>query len=442
MNLRTLVRKLQLGDFIRHRYFVIGLGLQKGMPLLIIPLSIRIIGAGAYAQYVLVYTLVQLLGVFGSLSLAQAIFPFWYEHESKESLVGSLLLTMALVEMALFSIIGVALYLLWPFAHLDLSPGQGLLLILPYAFLYNLNALVLNILRLRLRQLGFLVSTALTSVALVGFILSLRFVHGPRLFWFTAANSVVLLIQTALYMVNAGVWPRKLLPVQQLRAFVQAVLRYSWPLTLYTLVTLFISSADKWIVRGVFPPAVFARYVLDIQFSFSLSFLSIVIGMYNNQKLCELVHLRDRTGLRINLLGNYGLTFAGSIAMSAALYLYARIGGIHLTFGFWILAVGFTLGNCYNVNSGLLSAQKRSQRLALIGAISTAVFAVILAVLFAWKSLIVVYVAYLAYYSTLLVFSMESVWSRLRGDPPGDLTELEDSVADAHPDDIAETAMR
>ena len=67
MNLRTLVRKLQLGDFIRHRYFVIGLGLQKGMPLLIIPLSIRIIGAGAYAQYVLVYTLVQLLGVFGSL---------------------------------------------------------------------------------------------------------------------------------------------------------------------------------------------------------------------------------------------------------------------------------------------------------------------------------------------------------------------------------------
>jgi hypothetical protein len=63
-------------------------------------------------------------------------------------------------------------------------------------------------------------------------------------------------------------------------------------------------------------------------------------------------------------------------------------------------------------------------------------------VLFAWKSLIVVYVAYLAYYSTLLVFSMESVWSRLRGDPPGDLTELEDSVADAHPDDIAETAMR
>jgi O-antigen/teichoic acid export membrane protein len=182
--------------------------------------------------------------------------------------------------------------------------------------------------------------------------------------------------------------------------------------------------------------------VLDIQFSFSLSFLSIVIGMYNNQKLCELVHLRDRPGLRINLLGNYGLTFVGSIAMAAALYLYARMGGIHLTYGFWVLAVGFTLGNCYNVNSGLLSAQKRSRRLALIGAISTVVFAVILSVLFAWKSLVVVYLAYLAYHSTLLALSWESVWSNLRGEPPTQLTALENDVANARPDDIADAAVR
>ena len=442
MNLRKLFRKLQVGDFIRHRYFVIGLGLQKGMPLLIIPASISIIGAGAYAQYVLIYTLVQLLGVFGSLSLAQAIFPFWYEHESKESLVGSLLLTMFLVELALFSIIGVALYLLWPYTHLNLSPAQGLLLILPYAVVYNLNALVLNILRLRLRQLEFLVSTAVTSVALVGFILSLRYVHGSRLFWFTAVNSVALLIQTALYMVNAAVWPRKLLPARQLRTFSHAVLRYSWPLTLYTLGVLLVSSVDKWIVRGVFPAPIFERYVLDIQFSFSLSFLSVVIGMYNNQQLCELVHLRDRAGLRMNLLGNYGLTLAGSIAMAAALYLYARLGGIHLTYGFWVLAVGFTLGNCYNVNSGLLSAQKRSRRLALIGAFSMVVFAVVLSVLFMWKSLVVVYVAYLAYYSTLLGLSLERVWAGLRKDPPAELTALENNAANARVDGITETAVR
>ena len=141
MNLRKLIHTFQVGDFIRHRYFVIGLqDCKRGMPLLIIPVSIPIIGAGVYAQYVLIYTLVQLLGVSGSLSLAQAIFPFWYEHESKESLVGSLLLVMALVELALFSIIGVGLYFLWPNTHLDLSPFQGLLLILPYAFVYNLNA--------------------------------------------------------------------------------------------------------------------------------------------------------------------------------------------------------------------------------------------------------------------------------------------------------------
>ena len=230
--------------------------------------------------------------------------------------------------------------------------------------------------------------------------------------------------------------------MQQFKTFVRAVLRYSWPLTLYTLVTLSISSVDKWIVRGVFPAPVFARYVLDIQFSFALSFLSVVIGMYNNQKLCELVHLRDRAGLRINLLGNYGLTFAGSIAMAAALFLYARIGRIHLTYGFWVLAIGFTLGNCYNVNSGLLSAQKRSQRLALIAIISTVVFAVLLSVLFVWKSLVVVYIAYMAYYSTLLAFSWKSVWAGLRGDPPTGLTARDSDVSNQRPDDIAEIAMR
>jgi O-antigen/teichoic acid export membrane protein len=429
MRLSKLLHNAQIGDFIRHRYFMIGLGLQKGMPLLIIPMSIQIIGAGVYAQYVLIYTLVQVLGVLGSLSLAQAIFPFWYENESKESLVGSLLLVMAAVEAALFAIIGLGLYFVWPYTHLDITRTQALILILPYAAAYNLNALVLNILRLRLRQLAFFLSTAVTSAALLAFIFSLRFVHGPKLLWFTAVNIVVLLIQTALYMINADAWPRRLFPSRQFMSFARAVLRYSWPLTLYTLITLATSTVDKWIVRGVFPAVVFARYVLDIQFSFALSFVSIVIGMYNNQKLCELVHLRDRAGLRSNLLGNYSLNIAGSIGIAVAIYCYARLGGIHLTYGFWMLAVAFTLGNCYNVNSGLLSAQKRSRRLALIGVGSMLIFAGILSVLFVWRSPAVVYVAYLTYYGALLAFSWKSVWSGLRGSPLSPLPFRESTVA-------------
>lgn len=413
MKMQALLRNAQLTDFLRNRYFMLGLCLQKGMPMLMIPVTVSVIGSVGYSQYVLLYTLVQTIGVVGSLCLPQSLLPFWYGSKSKESLLGSLLLLLVLCELAFYLPIGVALYLLWGQAHLDASRGGGIVLILIYSVFYNLNSLALNVLRIRLKQFAFFTTTIITSAALVALIVALRYVPGPKLVLYTLVCILVLAVQTGLYSRHTGLWPLKLLPREEFKVFAVDVLRYSWPLTIYTLVTLLAFTVDKWIVRSVFPQSVFSQYVLDFQFAFALSFLSVAIGMYNSQKLCELVHLDNKVELRSNLIGNYLLSIIGSAAMSIAAFTYARLGGIRLSHGFWILALGLTLGNCYNVNSNLLSAQRRSRRLAFITTSSSSLFLAILSFLFVWKSTSVLYMSYLVLNLVMLILSSGHAWRGL-----------------------------
>ncbi len=413
MTYRGFLRNSQLADFIRHRYFMLGLCLQKGMPFLVIPITIKVIGAAAYSQYILLFTLVQVIGVIGSVCLAQSVMPFWYGSNRKESLVGSLLLVMGIAESLLSVPIAIILCLEWQRTHLDAGRAVGVALILIYAVCYNLNALALNLLRLRLKQLPFLLSTAITSAVLITLIYSLRYFPGPKLVLFTLANLVALALQSALYFWCAGLEPLNLFPAAQFKTFAADVMRYSWPLTVYTLVALSALTIDKWIARGAFSSGVFSQYVLDFQFSFALSFLSVVIGMYNSQKLCELVHFNKGVELRQNLIDNYLLLLFGSLGTAVAAFCYARFGGISLSRGFWILSAAFTLANCYGINSSLLSAQKRTRRLAVIGIASTAIFVGMLLLLFVWKAITVLYTAYLIYYLAMFLLSSFYVWGAL-----------------------------
>src|SRR2546421_4451313 len=98
-------------DFLENRYFLLGLALQKGTPVLILPLTIAAVGAQVYADYVLLFSLVQVIAIGSSLSLAQALIPFWYGNPEKGKLVGTLAFVMAVVQTLLLIPIGLVLYL-------------------------------------------------------------------------------------------------------------------------------------------------------------------------------------------------------------------------------------------------------------------------------------------------------------------------------------------
>jgi hypothetical protein len=90
-------------ELLENRYFLLGLALQKGTPILILPLTVAAVGVKVYADYVLLFSLVQVVAVLGSLCVAQALIPFWYGYSEKGNLVSTLSVTMLGLQ-ALFSI--------------------------------------------------------------------------------------------------------------------------------------------------------------------------------------------------------------------------------------------------------------------------------------------------------------------------------------------------
>jgi O-antigen/teichoic acid export membrane protein len=415
LNYKFLAQSLgfdEARDFLENRYFLLGLAIQKGTPILILPLTIAAIGVKAYADYVLVFSVVQVLGVLGSLGVAQALIPFWFNYPEKGQFVSSLsLLTLCL--QALMSIpFAVALAIV--IASRMKFTLVFVPLILIFAIIYNLNAMGLNLVRAQLKQVAFFWSTLFTSAVLTASILIMARAPGTKLVVYIVLNVLVLGLQTWFYFYFSRLSLRTLFPRERFLLFSREILRFSLPLTAYTMIALAALVADKWIVKGFFTAPVFAQYVLDFQFAFGVTLVSVVIGMYNAQKQCELVQKQAVVALRSNLLGNYGLSLLGSVGAALAAFAYAHVGRIHLSNGYWILVLSFALNNCYGVNSNLLAAQKRSGTIAVIGAISTCAFLVTLFLCGLWNAIGPIYIAWSGYEFLLLLLSTISIMAVLR----------------------------
>jgi O-antigen/teichoic acid export membrane protein len=415
LKFKSLAQSLGHGEareFFENRYFLLGLAIQKGTPILILPLTIAAVGVKVYADYVLVFSLVQVVAILGGLCVAQALIPFWYGYSEKGDFVGTLSV-LALALQALLSIpFGIALYLGFA-GRMRLSPAF-VSIILIFAAVYNLNSLGLNLVRVQLKQVTFFWSTLFTAALLTGSIVLLAHTPGPKLLLFASINILVLGLQTGFYFYFSRIQLRNIFRGERLRICIKEILTFSIPLTVYTLIALAALVADKWIVMGFFSPSIFAQYVLDFQFAFGVTLVSVVIGMYNSQKQCELVQKGASAGLRRNVFGNYALSIAGSLGAALAGFVYAHIGRIHLSSGYWILVLGFILNNCYVVNSSLLTAQKRSLTIAVIGGVSTFAFIVTLILCGLKNAIGPVYFAWVGYELLLLLLSSVSIIAVLR----------------------------
>jgi O-antigen/teichoic acid export membrane protein len=399
-------------ELFDNRYFLLGFALQKGTPILILPIVITIVGTRVYADYVLVFSLVQVAAILGGVCVAQTLIPFWYSHSEKGQLVSTLSVVMLALQLLLSIPLGIALWI-------GLSSGAQVSptlvpIILIFAVVYNLNAVGLSLVRVQLKQIAFFWSTLFTAGLLTGFIILLRHVQGPKLLQYTCLNTFVLFIQALFYFSCSGIRLEGVFRSKHLKEFTREILGFSVPLTAYTLIALAAMVADKWIVRFFFSRATFAQYVLDFQFAFGVTLVSVAIGMYNTQKQCELVYKGAIASLRRNVYGNYILSMAGSLCAAAAGFGYAHFGGIHLSKGYWLLVLGFTLNNCYGVNSSLLTVQKRSRTIALICGVSTLAFLASLIVCGLRNAIGSVYGAWVGYEFLLLLLSSASIIAVLR----------------------------
>lgn len=407
--MRLLLSKIAASELIKNRYFALGVAIQKGIPILLIPVIVSLYGPSVYADYILLYTVVQIVAIITGLCLTQAVIPFWYTYRDKEKFLGSLLALMLIIQ-SIFSAIAfvVLIQINYLKGHL-VNSITVTVIALVYAIIYNMNTFGVNFLRAQSKQLSFLWTTMLGAVLQIILVVLFSKLPGDSFVMFIIANILSVLLQTFTYFLISDNYPVGLFTGKEFLSFSRKMVSFSAPLSAYVLVALLSLVVDKWMVKAFFQQQVFTQYVIDYQFSFSIALTSIVIGMYNTSRQCELVHNEDWIGVRKNTFEHYWLSLLGSFALGIASFFYALFGGVHLSPGFWLLLLGFTVNNVYAVNSSLLTAMKRSNALAQLAVIGTVVFIVLLFAAAYMNLIIAVYAAQVVYQVIILLLSWVGV---------------------------------
>lgn len=396
-----------------NRYFVAGLAAQKGLPIVVLPLLIASFGPAAFADYVLVYTVVQVFANLSSLGVPQAVVPLWFRQADTVGLVGvCLALLCALGLVAAVPLVAVAL--LWPgavSAAFPLAPTHAVAWVVGFAAVYNLNQLAVAVARASERQRHFFASAFVGSAVLVLGAAMAPMAGRAGLDVLTGLDGL-LLLQVASLTVNTVLllgtgWGDSLRRgLAQWRALAPTVLRLTIPLVGYTLVVLYVMSVDKWAVRASFAHPVFTTYVLDYQFAFAIMFVPTAIALFFGPRVAALVAASDVAGLELEERRARRLTLFGSAAVALVMALYARLTAVPLSWGYWVLVAGFLCEGQYAICASRLTAQLQSMRLLGIALVGAVVYSMALG-LAAWmQNMTVAYLAHPAFLAINLTLAV------------------------------------
>lgn len=407
--IRHRIQALTSSAIYRNRLYVFGLALQKGLPVLIVPVIVSVFGLPAYGEYALLFTLVQIYANLSSVAVTQVLVPMWFRQPDPGEFVqrvASLLLVLALAASPL----GVAALMLGSATGFELlSPLQQTGWVLLFAFVYNLNALALAVVRAREQRGRFFWSVAIGAGVLLGLIGLAFLVPEAALAHLILAQILALAVATAV-MLRGDLGGLFSLSMMRAPATWRPVLQLSAPLCIYTLVVLYAMSVDKWIVKLWFSGAQFGSYVLDYQFAFALMFVPMAIGLHNGPRVSALVaagsfdllELEDRKMRRFTLIGSAGI--------AVIMFAYGRLTHLALTPGYWLLVAGFLCEGLYMLNSNRLMAELQTKRLLGPALLAALLLTGALALAAAVGSIELVYLASPVYF--ICLFTISSVQLR------------------------------
>lgn len=395
-----------------NRYFILGIALQKGAAYLAVPLAIYAFGTSVYAHYVLLYSIAQILALVTTLGVSTATLVFWYRYEDKGAYVGSTIVLLLGLSGTLWIPAGIALYFWGPSTHLPLSPVLFIAIVAVFSSALSLNQVGLSLIRALSIQRPFAWITVSTSILLAAFLILGKYVN-HNLFVLVAIYVFIWAIQAWLFFHFSKISYWACFKLEDFVVFARAILRFSGPMLIYALITLSVTTLDKWVINASFDQATFVRYVIDFQAAFSVCIIALVISMYNFPKVCELTNNNDARGLKLNLLENYWVSLAGSLLVGIAYFGFAWLGHVRLSGNYWILVLAFIFGNLFSVNSTFFQAQARSGRLSFLAAFSTFIFWPLFLIIARFGTINWVCWLYVIYYAALLLVSSRDLRFRL-----------------------------
>ena len=378
--------------------------MQKGVPILTLPLIVKLFGRNTFGQYVLILTIVQVYAMISSIAVPQAIVPLWFRQADRIQFMQNSLLLLGALAVVVGGAAVLAVPLIEPHISLPLPKFASLAWVLVFALFYNLNQLGIAGARLQGRPARFFAASVAGSVALliglgvakaVGIttLQGLLFIQVVSV----AVSGVLLLGRQLIFVPKSGTPSR---PAQW-----AAIIRLSLPLFGYALLVLASQSADKWVARGWFDRDVFNTYVLDYQFAFSIMFIPIAIGLYNGPRISAFVASGDGLNLKSEERRGRWLNISGSVVMALSIYAYAAITNVPLSAGFWVLAAGFLCEGQFVLRSNRLMAELKSSRLFAISAIGVPLLLVLLAIAAASNSVVLLYLSVPSYLFAMMLMA-------------------------------------
>jgi O-antigen/teichoic acid export membrane protein len=389
------------------RYFALALVAQKGLPILALPWIVNIFGRGTYADYVLLYTVVQIYANVSVAAVPQAILPLWYRQKDPVGFAANAHAFVAAVSLVLGGLI-------WLLARTAEASGWRSPIGIPlpaaaiatvcYAYLYNVNQLGLAVARARDRGDRYMWSAVAAGLVLLG---------GLALAETAGATKLVDLLgvqMVALFAAGVILVDREMLRGslrKAARTELRILMRQSVPMSGYALVVLLVMTIDKWVARISFPSPTFSAYVIDYQSAFTMMFVPVAVNLHNGARISALTAGGDHEGLRREVRSARLVCSVGAIAVAIAMALYASITNLRLTPGYWMLAAGFLLESNYMISSNQVMAQLRAAQLLKTAVGGLALYAAILALAALSHSVTLLYAATPAYFGLML---MQLTW--------------------------------
>ncbi len=366
-----------LGQLWNMRYYATGLAVQKGLPIAILPLLLMVFGRDVFAIYVLYYATVQIYGTLTGLGLPLAVVPLWHSEGDSFSFIARCF--RVVVAAALFA--GGAVFaasLFWGEAVIgDIRAPEATLWLTAFALSYNMNLIGLGVARSEGRDLGFLLSSILGGIFLLGGIGVAWFLDfvGPRTLFLIQIMSVVA-STLALFGRHAASILSARTGLHRRPLF--GLLVQTRPLIANALLLLLAMSIDKWAAKAYFSRDVFNTYVIDYQAAISVFFVPTAIAIYAGPKLAAAFAKRDFAAMGHDMRIARILTLFGSLAIAVAMYIYGWLANLQLTSGYWVLIIGFLIEGQYAIGTNRVMAEQRFGLLFTSVAVGVAIYAALL----------------------------------------------------------------
>jgi O-antigen/teichoic acid export membrane protein len=389
--------------------YLAAIGIQKGMPFLLIPLIVRVFGQDTYAEYILVFSTAQFASLAMGLGTTGSPIVFWHRYPDHERVAFLRALISLVVKVHAFTIIPVGT-VLWLVGQPRLGNDDqfhwiGIALL--FAISNNGLQILLNIVRAREQATKYLLAVMVGAGAFVGLIVLVgNFVTS------TLALTLCYLATMVLQALALALSQRDVIRSQRQamdpNALTRSVLGYALPISGYTLLSLSFVVGDKWLMSRVSPGQAFSQYVVDFQLANAVALVSVVLGLHFVPYACSLVNKGRLRELRRTVLQHYVTCLVGGGLIGLGAYAYGTITGLTLTRTFFILCAAFCLNNVFTINVAVMESRLAVRELLRRTLFPTVIFWLVMLYL-GPSAAVWLPTGYVAYYGFLALWTSFSI---------------------------------